>query len=406
MKLLFIPSSIQEWLLLIAFAAGGWVLYSYRTETSTKNMANAWGIINGVLAFCGLNSLLEIGDYKLRLLTDNPFVEFLLYICCLVISALCIDLAYSLLPPTAEEVRQQEEAKRLSDVISNSDNPSRTIEEINRQREHQRNAEQAAQAIVKIGETFHLAKADAGQPNYHGYKLVDEDNGGQADPLWNTLNESNIQQAQKQYRLYGKPGIGLTQSNFSSDKVWSGLAGERILANMISGNCPNVISFWSLHGLNDRHRPTDSDIDCAIVGQDRQGNTRIWFVDAKNYKGNADTAYRNVAPNQLVRLCISQRAFENGVDGRPDLGLSSNMDWQRKTWAPMFLNKPVVVEWLVCMVPTSDKGVPNVDGVTWPGGIACVTPEELVRRVNAVDLDSVQNIPLDWLNTFKRQLKH
>ncbi len=71
----------------------------------------------------------------------------------------------------------------------------------------------------------------------------------------------------------------------------------------------------------------------------------------------------------------------------------------------MFLGKPVVVEWLVCMVPTSDKGVPNVDSVTWPGDIPCVTPEELVRRVNAVGLDSVQNIPLDWLNTFKRQLK-
>lgn len=406
MKLLFIPSSIREWLLLIAFAAGGWVLYAYRTETSTKNPTNACGIINGTLAFCALKSLLEIGDYKLRLLAYNPIGEFFLYIFCLVISALCAYLAFSTLPPTPEEVQQEERAKRLADVIVNSDDPNRTIEEIDRQRERQRNAEQAAQSIVKISETFNMAKADDGQPNYHGYKLVDEDNGGQADPLWNTLNESNIQQAQKQYRLYGKPGVGLTRSDFSSDKVWSGLAGERILANMISGNCPNVISFWSLHGLNDQHRPTDSDIDCAIVGQDRQGNTRIWFVDAKNYKGNADTAYRNIAPNQLVRLCISQRAFENGVDGRPDLELSSNMDWQRKTWAPMFLNKPVIVEWLVCMVPTSDKGVPNVDGVTWPGNIPCVTPEELVRRVNAVDLDSVQNIPLDWLNTFKRQLKH
>lgn len=38
-------------------------------------------------------------------------------------------------------------------------------------------------------------------------------------------------------------------------------------------------------------------------------------------------------------------------------------------------------------------------------GIPCVTPEELVERVNAADLDSVQNIPLDLLNMFKGQLK-
>lgn len=106
-----------------------------------------------------------------------------------------------------------------------------------------------------------------------------------------------------------------------------------------------------------------------------------------------------------MRICVSQHAFENGVDGRPDLKLSANMDWQRSTWAYRFINEPVVVEWLVCMAPTSDKGVPNVNGVNWPGGIQCVNPEELVRRIHAVDLDSVQNIPLDWLDMFKQHLK-
>lgn len=72
----------------------------------------------------------------------------------------------------------------------------------------------------------------------------------------------------------------------------------------------------------------------------------------------------------------------------------------------MFNGKPVEVEWLVCMVPTSDKGAPDVTGVMWPGDIPCVTTEELVRRVNAVDLDSTQNLPLDWLDTLKRHVKH
>lgn len=82
------------------------------------------------------------------------------------------------------------------------------------------------------------------------------------------------------------------------------------------------------------------------------------------------------------------------------------MNWQRGMWDFMFNGKPVEVEWLVCMVPTSDKGVPDVTGVMWPGNIPCVTPEELVRRVNAVDLDSTQNLPLDWLDTLKRHVKH
>ena len=134
-------------------------------------------------------------------------------------------------------------------------------------------------------------------------------------------------------------------------------------------------------------------------------------MDAKNYKGGKDTAYRNVSATRLLRVCISQHAFENGPDGRPDLELSANMKWQRGNWnsafgrQAVFKGKPIVAEWLVCMVPTTNKGVPDVSGVFWPGDIPCVTPEDLVKRVNAVDLDSVQNIPLDMLNMLKQQLK-
>lgn len=422
LTLLLVPSSILQWLLLIAFAVVGWFISAQRTGNQ-KDTANAVGILCGILMFYGLKNILGgLGDifdrdvtkyfeYKsmalsLRNTIFPSLVNFLFSILRIVIGSALAYSAYNKLPLTPDEKHEQEEANRLAEIIVNSNDANRTLREIDRQAERQRNTEQAERTIIQMGENFNMTKAEDGQPNYHGYKLVDEDNGGRANPLWNTLNPLNIQQARNQYRLYGEPGGGLSQSDFSANEIQSGQKGEQVLANMITGNCPNVVSFWSLHGLDDQHRPTNSDIDCVIAGQDKQGNTHIWFVDAKNYKGNADTAYRNVAPNQLVRLCISQRAFEKGVDGRPDLELSSNMDWQRKTWASMFLGKPVVVEWLVCMVPTSDKGVPNVDGVTWPGNIPCVTPEELVRRVNAVGLDSVQNIPLDWLNTFKRQLKH
>lgn len=259
--------------------------------------------------------------------------------------------------------------------------------------------------IEQTANIFNLLPAEPDQPNYHGYKLVDRDNGGTPDPLWRTVDPQNVQLARSQSRLYGNPGGGLSQSNFTANEIQSGQKGEQVLASMIAANCPNVVSFWSLHGLDERHRFTDADIDCVIAGQDKQGRTHLCFVDAKNYKGNADTAYRNISQNQLVRISVSQRAFETGMDGRPDLELSANVGWQRSMWAFRFTGKPVDVEWLVCMVPTSNRGVPDVNGVNWPYGIPCVTPEELVRRVNMVDLDSVQNLPLDWLDMFKRHLK-
>lgn len=265
--------------------------------------------------------------------------------------------------------------------------------------------------IYTIAQVCEVDKAGDNQPNYHGYKLADDDLGGEPDPLWNTISTVDLEQARRQYRLYGTPGGGLSSSGFSSDEVESGQKGEQVLARMVVANCSNVVSFWSLHGLNNQGQQTVSDIDCVIAGQDKRGRTRLWFVDAKNYKGNEDTAYRNIDATHLLRISISQHAFENGVDGRPDLEISGNMDWQRKNWnamfnaRPAFRGKPIVAEWLVCMVPTTNKGIPDVAGVFWPGDIPCVTPEELVARVNAANLDSVQNIPLDMLNMFKRQLK-
>lgn len=181
--------------------------------------------------------------------------------------------------------------------------------------------------IEQTANIFNLLPAEPDQPNYHGYKLVDRDNGGTPDPLWRTVDPQDVQLARSQSRLYGNPGGGLSQSNFTANEIQSGQKGEQVLASMIAANCPNVVSFWSLHGLDERHRFTDADIDCVIAGQDKQGRTHLWFVDAKNYKGNADTAYRNISQNQLVRISVSQRAFETGMDGRPDLELSANVGW-------------------------------------------------------------------------------
>lgn len=88
------------------------------------------------------------------------------------------------------------------------------------------------------------------------------------------------------------------QSNFSMNEIQSGQRGEQVLASMIAASCPNVVSFWSLRGLDEQHGFTNADIDCVIAGQDKQGKTHLWFVDAKNYKGSADTAYRKALLDQ------------------------------------------------------------------------------------------------------------
>lgn len=56
-----------------------------------------------------------------------------------------------------------------------------------------------------------------------------------------------------------------------------------------------------------------------LIGLDRNGIVRRWFVDAKNYKGGADTRYVNTEPGVIARVSVGQHAFIAGVNGHPDL---------------------------------------------------------------------------------------
>lgn len=400
LSLILLPSSLAQWLLLAACAVGGWLLLSHCMDTKPDSLTkvNIIGAACGIALFYGLKNCLGGAWDALTMLSGgcvegyppHSIAGVFMTVPRFLVGFFCMSVVYGAYKPFSdakdEEYRKEREQKE-------------------QEKKADETRQSTQQAFDAFATQYGIVRAEPGQPNYHGYMLVDDDNGGNPDPLWNAMTPDAVQRARGEYRLYGEPGGGLSQSDFSKGEIQSGMKGEQVLASMVSANCPNTVSFWSLHGLDERQRKTSADIDCIIAGQDRNGITRLWFVDAKNYKGNADTAYRNIAPNQLERICISRRAFEKGVDGRPDLEISSNMDWQRANWASLMDGKPVVAEWLVCMVPVTGKGVPNVDGVTWPGDIPCVTPEELVRRVNAADLDSMQNIPLEWLNLLKRQLK-
>lgn len=128
-------------------------------------------------------------------------------------------------------------------------------------------------------------------------------------------------------------------SAFGNTAVQAGQQGESALARIIAYMRLNVISFWSLYGLNENRQPINADIDCVLVGIDPQQQVHAWFVDAKNYKGGSDTKYVNLDPRNLVRMSISRRALVKGSDGTPVVKMSENMATQRDNWRPR--SKPI-----------------------------------------------------------------
>lgn len=247
--------------------------------------------------------------------------------------------------------------------------------------------------------------------NYLGFRLVDHDTAGADDPWYASFREINLHQARYDGLINGVPGGGLESSPFDSDAIASGRTGEEALARIIVGNKLNVVSFWSLYGKDGKGNPTDKDIDCALVGVDKQGKTHVWFVDAKNYKGGSDTKYVNAGHddkglNVIVRISKSQHALVSGKDGRPYLSTSENMAVQSGNWSRVPAIAKADRTSYVCMVPTGKDGCPDVDGLVWTGGVKCVTPKQLVDEIGACDLDDPSRIPANAMNLFRGALKN
>ena len=167
----------------------------------------------------------------------------------------------------------------------------------------------------------------------------------------------------------------------------------------------NVISFWSLYGLNENRQPINADIDCVLVGIDPQQQVHAWFVDAKNYKGGSDTKYVNLDPRNLVRMSISRRALIKGSDGTPVVKMSENMATQRDNWASTLETYHVAAQWMVCMVPGGHNGNPDVSEAAWPGNVRVVTPGQLVAEIQSLSLLPVDNIPPRVVRLFTSAVK-
>lgn len=252
---------------------------------------------------------------------------------------------------------------------------------------------------------YRLVAAMSNEDSYYGWFMIDHDNGGSPDPLYEASLNANLQQERQLGKLYGDPGSGLDYSAFGNTAVQAGQQGESALARIIAYMQLNVISFWSLYGLNENRQPINADIDCVLVGIDPQQQVHAWFVDAKNYKGGSDTKYVNLDPRNLVRISISRRALIKGSDGTPVVKMSENMATQRDNWASTLETYHVAAQWMACMVPGGHNGNPDVSEAVWPGNVRVVTPGQLVAEIQSLSLLPVDNIPPRVVRLFTSAVK-
>lgn len=260
-------------------------------------------------------------------------------------------------------------------------------------------------SLEAVGKKYGLIAAMQGESECEGWYLIDHDNSGDPDPLLEASRNVDLEHERECGYLYGDPGSGLDSSSFDDTAVQSGQRGESNLAKIISYSKLEVISFWSLYGLNEERKPINADIDCVLAGIDSQHQVHAWFVDAKNYKGGSDTKYVNMDVKTLVRFSISQRALIKGADGKPYIHLTKNMAMQKANWQSTLTSYHIQAEWLICMTPAGHNGTPDVSEVTWPGGIRVVTPEQLVAEIRAIDLLPIDNIPQNVFEVFGSSVK-
>lgn len=259
--------------------------------------------------------------------------------------------------------------------------------------------------LNRLAPRYGLVAAMSNEDSYYGWFMIDHDNGGSPDPLYEASLNANLQQERQLGKLYGDPGSGLDYSAFGNTAVQAGQQGESALARIIAYMQLNVISFWSLYGLNENRQPINADIDCVLVGIDPQQQVHAWFVDAKNYKGGSDTKYVNLDPRNLVRMSISRRALIKGSDGTPVVKMSENMATQRDNWASTLETYHVAAQWIVCMVPGGHNGNPDVSEAVWPGNVRVVTPGQLVAEIQSLSLLPVDNIPPRVVRLFTSAVK-
>lgn len=189
-------------------------------------------------------------------------------------------------------------------------------------------------------------------------------------------NELRKVQAPISFNAYGVAGLGLHDSEFSSQNVYSGQMGE---VNFYKALCiENLIdsftSFWSVgmpraDGSGIRDTAFESDVDCVIV----QGSS-MYLIDLKYYVAGDFTWHSSNG------TMLHARDNKTGQDLGKTRKMSRNMAMADARFKTTFPN--LDIESYVVLLPTN-QGVANIaPGTVWPGNVPLITVNEMIERLS------------------------
>lgn len=205
------------------------------------------------------------------------------------------------------------------------------------------------------------------------------------------------------YLMHGTPGVGLSSSGFGSEAIALGQRGEENFAKTLSVALHNsgfpiietTDTFWSVgmprKASSARDDLYDGDIDCVVVSADT-----IYLLDLKYYTGG-NVAYRS---NGDELLCID---LATGKPAKNPKKMSRNMELAQERFAANF--PKMTVKSRVVFMPT-ERGIPRVQGVYWPGNIPAVGLMGILDELARISPASTNRNAKDAANKINRLLKN
>lgn len=182
--------------------------------------------------------------------------------------------------------------------------------------------------------------------------------------------------------MHGTPGVGLSSSGFGADAIKLGQRGEANFAKTLSvalhkSGRPIIEStdtFWSVAmpskiSASKRDLLFESDIDCIVVSADT-----IYLLDLKYYTGG-NVAYRTIE-DQLHCVDLS-----TGEAANSPKKMSRNMEMAQTRFKALF--PKMNVKSRVVFMPT-ERGIPRVTGVYWPGNIPAVGLMSILNELSHI----------------------
>lgn len=304
----------------------------------------------------------------------------------------------------------EEKQRKEAEVKAKKEEEERRRQEFLEEQRLERERIAAMDPIDVLDEKYHFEKAEPGQPEFHGYKLVYdyEEIGGSLFSYRDSLT-TRFDDAYRKGKMFGTPGGGLTNGHFRETGS-AGISGEQTFARMIAWADLPIVSFWSLSGYDKDGKDIEADIDCVLLGIDHDKNLYAWFIDVKNYSGGWGTIYKNLDETHLIRFTRGNHVLLAGPNGHPDLPMSWNMAIQQDNWTEPLKRKvsPYVNNMYAdCLVTPAhgDHGAPEFYLVRWPGDIRTESAENLIRQISVLDLSHPSNIPFEVIDFFKKKTK-